>query len=276
MAKIPHDELITRAISDLRSFLTDLSASGNTKDKKRASLISYWISDYVKMLRKEDIFDSKKLIRYKRGQIVKVHLGYRIGSEEGGLHYAVVVEKNNPLSSNVVTVIPLTSLKPKHDPTQLSRGNLYLGNALYRILRSKLDAIDRQFNEDIKNECAEIEKITIRLLELQGHCRDKSYNTSTEKELEINEIRSALEKVKEQLESSKKAQKRVEKIKNELQQMKLGSIALVNQITTISKQRIYDPLYKSDVFHEVRVSNEILDALDTELIKMFTNCYQEK
>lgn len=58
--------------------------------------------------------------------------------------------------------------------------------------------------------------------------------------------------------------------------MKLGSIALVNQITTISKQRIYDPLYRSDVFNEVRVSNEALDKLDAQVIAMFTNNSKEK
>ena len=51
------------------------------------------------------------LRRYKRGEIVKVHLGFNVGSEEGGLHYAVVLDKNNAKSSPVITIIPLTSVK---------------------------------------------------------------------------------------------------------------------------------------------------------------------
>ena len=142
-------DLISNAISAITSLLNDMNTSPDPKNQKRASLLSYWLSDYAKMLRKEDTFDPKKLIRYKRGQIVKVHLGYRIGSEEGGLHYAIVVENSNPLSSDVVTVIPLTSLKPKHNSNNLHRGEIYLGNEVYRILRSKLDVLSNKFDDDL-------------------------------------------------------------------------------------------------------------------------------
>lgn len=276
MAKTPHNELIDRAISDLRRFLTDLSASGNTKDEKRASLISYWISDYVKMLRKEDMFNPKKLIRYKRGQIVKVHLGYRIGSEEGGLHYAIVIENDNPLSSNVITIVPLTSLKAKHDPDRLPRSNIYLGNAIYRILRGKLTTLSDSLRNEVVSGMAQVEDIAARLSLIRSLSEDE-YNKNPEKwSSEIENIKSAQDENAQKLEAARKALERVNKLQEELQRMKSGSIALVNQITTISKQRIYDPLYKSDVFHEVRVPDDILDALDEELTKMFINCNQEK
>ena len=53
----------------------------------------------------------KKSIAYKRGDIVKLNFGFNIGSEYGGLHYAIVINNKNPHSSSVVTVIPLTSQK---------------------------------------------------------------------------------------------------------------------------------------------------------------------
>lgn len=52
------------------------------------------------------------IIYYKRGEILKVHLGYNIGSEEGGLHYCVVLDKENSIYSPVISVAPLTSVKP--------------------------------------------------------------------------------------------------------------------------------------------------------------------
>ena len=276
MAKTPPNELITRAISDLRNFLTNLRASGNTKDEKRAALISYWISDYIRMLRKEDTVDPKKLIRYKRGQIVKAHLGYRIGSEEGGLHYAIVIENDNPLSSNVITIVPLTSLKTKHNPDRLPRSNIYLGNAIYRILRSKLTVLSERLHSEVVAGKSQVADITARLNLIQSLSADE-YNKNPEKwSSEVENIRSAQVENAQKLEAAHKALARVTKIQAELQRMKSGSIALVNQITTISKQRIYDPLYKSDVFHEVRVPDDILDALDKKLIEMFTNCYQKK
>ena len=45
-------------------------------------------------------------------------------------------------------------------------------------------------------------------------------------------------------------------MKNEIKNMKKGSIALVNQITTISKIRIYDPKRNDDVLSKIRLSNE--------------------
>ena len=66
----------------------------------------------------------------------------------------------------------------------------------------------------------------------------------------------------------------VKKIKNEISKMKVGSIALINQITTISKQRIFD----DDILRRVRLSKDCLDLLDKNIIKYFTkqweNCYE--
>ena len=53
--------------------------------------------------------------------------------------------------------------------------------------------------------------------------------------------------------------------------MKRGSIALVNQITTISKIRIYDPKTDHDILSGIRLSNEKLDLIDDEIQKKFTN-----
>lgn len=58
----------------------------------------------------------------------------------------------------------------------------------------------------------------------------------------------------------------VKKIKDEISKMKVGSIALINQITTISKQRIFD----DDILRRVRLSKDSLDLLDKNIIKYFT------
>lgn len=269
-------DLISNAISAITTLLNDLNTSPDPKNQKRASLLSYWLSDYAKMLRKEDTFDPKKLIRYQRGQIVKVHLGYRIGSEEGGLHYAIVVENNNPLSSDVVTVIPLTSLKPKHDPNQLHNGEVYLGNEIYRILRVKLNTLTEKFNLELANAKAIQRTISERLVAIHELPAEERSAQSEKIFAELTEIDKAQTENNKNIDNVTRAQKRIAKVKIELSRMKLGSIALVNQITTISKQRIYDPLYRSDVFNEVRVSNEALDKLDAQVIAMFTNNSKEK
>lgn len=61
-----------------------------------------------------------------------------------------------------------------------------------------------------------------------------------------------------------------ERMQKEVNKMKQGSIALVKQIRTISKIRIYDPKTNYDVLSNVKLSNEKLDLLDTEIIRNFT------
>jgi len=71
----------------------------------------YWLntlaSDY---LPKEKTFDPLSLIKYERGNIIEVDLGFKVGSEQGGFHYAVIMDCDNKKSSPVVMVVPLKSL----------------------------------------------------------------------------------------------------------------------------------------------------------------------
>ena len=85
------------------------------EQKAKAEKISYWILDWMTYLEREENFSPNKMLKYKRGSIVKVHLGFNVGSEEGGLHYAIVIDANNDLKNPVFTVIPLTSVKPHTD-----------------------------------------------------------------------------------------------------------------------------------------------------------------
>lgn len=225
------NELKDKAIRELITYI-------NSQDAKHQALLSYWISDYVRLLKKEVSFDSRKLIRYKRGSIVKAHLGYRIGSEEGGLHYAIVVDIANALTSNTVTIVPLTSVKPYTDLQHLHPSKLYLGDEIYQRLSKKADdmesAILSSLNELEVSSDAELEFVSAKLSALQ-------------KELLA-----------------------LQNIRKEISRMKIGSIALVGQITTISKIRIYDPLYSHDTLSNIRLSVESLDKLDNKIKELFT------
>ena len=60
--------------------------------------------------------------------------------------------------------------------------------------------------------------------------------------------------------------KYIEQLGKSINQYKKESIALINQITTVSKQRIfYDVVLKN-----VRLSNKSLDLIDKQIIKFFT------
>lgn len=55
--------------------------------------------------------------------------------------------------------------------------------------------------------------------------------------------------------------------KNELEKLNQDSIALLNQITTISKQRIFNEVFLNKAY----VSNNTLKLLDKQIIQSFTH-----
>lgn len=126
------------ALNVVRNYITSRIDNGDEKVRGKADKFCYWLEDYIKYLNREKIFDPKKQKRYKRGDIIKANLGFNVGSEEGGLHYCVVLDKNNPLSSPVLTVIPLTSVKKDTDINNLKSGCIYLGKELYQSIHNKI------------------------------------------------------------------------------------------------------------------------------------------
>lgn len=182
------------AIRTLDAFIMDLATSSDPALQKKSGLLSYWIADYISMLKKEH--NSKKYRCYKRGEIIKVHFGYRIGHEEGGLHYAVVVSVCDSPYSGIVTVVPLTSLKNTERIKRLRRDEVFLGSQLLQKLYNKIQQTPNR------------------------------------------------------------------QLANEIVKLKWGSIALVGQITTISKLRIMDPISASSPLAGVKLDREAMCAID--------------
>lgn len=52
---------------------------------------------------------------------------------------------------------------------------------------------------------------------------------------------------------------------SEIHRLKWGSIALTNQITTISKVRIYDPINKDSPLRGVRLGSDAMNQVDAAL-----------
>lgn len=238
------------AIEKLDSYMDSL-------DPKRQKLLAYWIQDYVRFLKKESNFDPQKLIRYKRGAIVKAHLGYRVGSEEGGLHYAVVMNVDASQKSPTVTIIPLTSVKPGKDVERLHFSQVYLGDEIYQSLNEKLDKAIDEIEEIRQSLIAKLQELKIELESPDARTR-------------IAERKVAIDLVEKQLNVWEQKKYHAQKMSDEISTMKRGSIALVSQITTISKIGIYDPLYPADTLNKIRLSNESLTKLDETIKVLFT------
>ena len=190
---------------------------------------------------------------YSRGDIVKINLGFNVGNEEGGLHYCVVLDKKNAKSYSTLTIVPLSSVK---NTTKTNKTSVFLGEEIYNSLVDKC-------NDLIKKGQNEIQIIKQEIQEL------KVFPENTDEEKIIKEYR--INALNEKLISNQENLELIFKINEELSQMKRGTIALVNQITTISKQRIYNPKTDLDILSGIKLSDEKMALIDNKIKKLYIN-----
>lgn len=259
--------LIDKATADVENLLKRYGNSIKPKVVKKSKLLSYWLSDYCRLLKKEETFDSSKSKKYKRGDILQVHLGFNIGCEEGGLHYVVAINNIIPASSDIITVIPLTSKKKNYKPSPYT---IDLGDIIYSQLKEKYDNAFEVLSHDIGVLVEEISGYNNNLVSNIEKLRS-SPDESDEKlmNLILNDMINHKKKTDE-LASLKNEMGAVEKALEEIGHMKSGSIALVSQITTISKVRIYNPVTKRSTLHGIRLSAESMDKLDEKIKELYT------
>lgn len=232
-------------LANIDSLLTDYATSKDTKNIKKCDTLCYWLDTYIKYLSTENEFDSKKLKSYERGDIIKVNLGYNVGDEEGGLHYCAVLDNKNDLSSNIITVVPLSSYKNK----PLHRKNVFLGTALYDLLFQKITTLSTQLQTKNNN-------LQKTIIDLQTDTTSPNFQKE-------------YEKATKEMENIQELQTQANKVFKEITRMNKGTVALVGQITTISKQRIYDPKSSFDVLSGIKLSPQNLDAINEKIIELY-------
>ena len=229
----------------------------------------------ISLLMQKEKFEPTRNIAYKRGNIVKIQFGFNIGSEYGGLHYGVVLDNKNAHNSPVVTVIPLTSARENRT---LHSNSVNLGNDIYRLLKLKYDTIDKA----LKEEQQEIEE-TLSLFDSMLALSRKSVEELEQCDKESDEFDQKLLIAKGHLETAKKLQAiweeksqhnkeqqdYLEKIGLEISRMKEGSVALVNQITTISKMRIFDPRNLKGVLAGISLSEDNMKKINQKVQDLY-------
>lgn len=245
-----------RSIRKLNNYLEGLISSDDTL--KKADLISYWINDYVNMISFEEKFSPTKNIAYKRGDVIKVAFGFNVGSEFGGLHYAVVIDNVNDHSSPVITVVPLTS---KTNPKPMHHKNVDLGNDLYINLIRKYKLLSDELDSRLNERYIYIQTLDVLLTEAE-----KATSKTDPRYLDSLEL---LERIKKEYQEDINRRDHLEQIKNEIDNMKTGSIALLTQITTISKIRIVDPKNTSGILANVSLSKESMQKINDKLLELY-------
>lgn len=96
---------------------------------KQQDIISDWLITWAKYLRFERTFKPERLRYYNRGEVIHIHLGFNVGNEQGGPHYAVVVDNYNNRANGCVVVVPISSLK-EHSSQSLHSSEVYLGKIM--------------------------------------------------------------------------------------------------------------------------------------------------
>ncbi len=263
------------AIKSLNKLLESYINDSSMKHLKKAHLISYWIKDYVNLINYEERFDPTKNIAYKRGNVVKLNFGFNVGSEYGGLHYGIVLDNKNDHNSPVLTIIPLTSMK---DTKTIHNNSVNLGNEIYRSLKLKYDTISKSLKDE-KDEIAETLAVVSFFVDLSHteldeieQCESNSNEFAKRLESADKYLQTA-NKLKELWEKKQKHNKEeqsyLDKIGFEIAQMKEGSVALVNQITTVSKMRIFDPRNLRGVLAGISLTEESMEKINRKVKELY-------
>lgn len=254
---ITDDDIIKHkknAIKQLNNTFEAFINSPNPKHKKKADLVAYWIESYSKYLLTEEQFDYTSIPKYKRGDIVSLNFGFNVGSEHGGLHYAIVLDNDNRQSSPVITVIPLSS---GNEESTYER-DVFLGNELHDKLNAKYNKLILQ----VENELSEVTKM------IEVLTKSINNNSDTEENLQ-KDVMELLDNLKNRVDKLNREKKTLQIYKKEILKLKDGSIALMEQITTISKMRIYKPKNSSDLLYGIKFSDGAMDKINEKLKELY-------
>lgn len=258
---ISHKKLAIRKINGL---MEHYLASNNKTLLKKVDLISYWLESFSTYIGFEDEFDSSRLIRYTRGSVIRLNFGFNIGKEFGGLHYAVVIDNDNKRNADVLTVVPLSS----SDGRTIHPRNVDLGTELYE----KIKAVQRNLVANARKDLDELKNgydTFNATFEALGHILKSSDNINDT----TQEMVKKAELYKKELENKIKAlEKNVENLErndHEISKLKSGSMAVANQITTVSKQRIYTPKRSEDFLYGISLSPLAMDKINVKLQELF-------
>lgn len=242
------------ALQKLRNMFRSFAGGGDSGLKK-ADTLAFWLETFSDYLQRKKDFNYSSLPQYKRGSIISVNFGFNVGSEYGGLHYAVVISKHTEHISPVLTVIPLTSGTQE----DTYKRDVYLGSELYDKLTKRYSDEESILLENLKNyntALSVFSKITGDESNLPEELRQVA-------EEYLRTVKAEADKANERLRVLRSVEKRT------IDRLKGGSIALMGQITTVSKIRIYKPKSKNDLMHNLKLSDGAMDKINLMLRELY-------
>lgn len=158
-----------------RDFITAINVlkeSFLSRPFKEFYILQKWLLDWSKYLLREKAFNPSPLPHYKQGDVIRVDFGWRIGREFGGIHFAIVIEKNNNPTNPMIFLVPMSSYIPGE---KIHFNNIDLGKCVgdkysFAVLTqtgsySKMRIVDKRIHarlsKDLLNEI--LKKLSARL-----------------------------------------------------------------------------------------------------------------
>lgn len=250
------------AIKSMNKLLESYINSGDEHLLKKANLLSYWIKTFSDYVGFEEKFDSRKLINYSRGDVIRVNFGFNVGKELGGLHFAVVLDNDNKQSADVLTVVPLSST----DGRVVHERSVDLGMELYEKVRATQEALLK----NAKNEIEEIKKFqdtitkTLELVDSQ-----ENVDGNGDRLIAVSRILENKKEIEDKIETLTSELEILKRNDNEIAKMKSGSMAVTNQITTVSKQRIFTPKKSQDFLYGITLSTTAMEKINGKILELY-------
>lgn len=196
-----------------------------------------WMHTYISYKTNESKFSSTYLPKYEQGQILFLDFGCGIGSEFSYPHYAVVINSDDMKKNPIITVMPLTSKKAKHNVL------MPWEHELTRPVPSLL--AEKAFNNfDLDSE--DYKTLRLDVIELMNHKKD--YTDDQFKENYTSLVNKGVELIVSTNQD----------IMTFRDKMKEGSIVETNHIRTIDKARIKFPNKRTHPLYGIRISDSDL------------------
>ena len=207
-----------------------------------------WMHTYISYKANESKFNPTYLPKYEQGQIIFVDFGCGVRHEFSYPHYAIVLNTKDRKKNDLLTVVPLTSKKEKHNTLKEWEHEIS-----YPIKNLLVDKVLSNFS--IYGD---------KYVPLRDKVITFSKNSSSLSKDEYAKRYSELVDagVKEIYSSNKDVMVFAEK-------MAKGSIVELNQIKTISKSRIIFPVKKSHALYDIRIHPNDLTLIQYKLVNHF-------
>ena len=281
---------IIQELEDYLHLLQRMDDEGN----KRSDKIAQWIENWVKYLKIEQVFNPRSIQALKRGSIVYADFGFNVGREYGGLHYAIVLNKIDARSNHLLHVLPLTSVKETTDISNLKYFQLPIGNEVFQLLSNKALKKVRELSElydrfskkdgELREKVVMVESLiedNKKTLEILKNLSSSEIDDSSIKQIltinkNIDFASDQAEKIRQEAKENaillaelKEKLEYANKFILKTQNMNKDSIVLLNQVTTISKMRLYDPKNNNSILNGIVLSDDTMDKIDEALKNIF-------